>query len=394
MSIRIGLLWPQGGSRWVAGGLYYENLLTSLMLAGKRNEVVIVEPPGGSFSADCAVRFPEVKVVTYDPPAPPNRLAAKARRFIESRLAIPYKSLSKALREARIDVAFGDLDITRRTVVPWVAWIPDFQHLHYPEYFGADELRARDEGYAMLAQRASLVLLSSEHASGDLARFLPGHAQKARVAPFVSLFPEAMLQRDPRATVAKYRVPDPYVVVPNQWWVHKNHRTAIEAAAILRDRGTSVSWVMTGALADFRSADHVSTLLQRMAELGVQDRMLVLGVLPRAEQIDLVRAASMVVQPSLFEGWSTVVEDAKTLGQRLVVSDIEVHREQQPPAALFFSPTDPQDLADKIEAMLAGACERVPQDRAIDDSLERARAFGQRFYEICAEAAGTSSAAR
>ena len=59
MSLRIGLLWPQANSSWTAGGIYYENLLRSLTLAGKIGEAVVIEPAGGSFSSSAAKRFPE-----------------------------------------------------------------------------------------------------------------------------------------------------------------------------------------------------------------------------------------------------------------------------------------------------------------------------------------------
>jgi hypothetical protein len=56
-----------------------------------------------------------------------------------------------------------------------------------------------------------------------------------------------------------------------------------------------------------------------------------------------------VVQPSLFEGWSTVVEDARALGKRQFLSDIQVHVEQNPPNAVYFSPHSPEALARVIE---------------------------------------------
>jgi len=144
---------------------------------------------------------------------------------------------------------------------------------------------------------------------------------------------------------------------------------------------------MTGVLADYRDSSYVSRMLQLIAELGLEGHIKILGVLPRLEQLQLMRAADCIVQPSLFEGWSTLVEDARTLGQRLVVSDIGIHREQKPPSALFFDPASPEDLADKVHDMLLGARERVDEKIALAQSCERARVWGERFYSVCAEAA-------
>jgi hypothetical protein len=81
--------------------------------------------------------------------------------------------------------------------------------------------------------------------------------------------------------------------------------------------------------------------------------VIILGLVPRRAQIEMMRRSLAVVQPSLFEGWSTVVEDARVLGKPLLLSDIPVHREQNPPQAQFFPPDSVEKLAD----LLAGAWE-------------------------------------
>lgn len=56
-----------------------------------------------------------------------------------------------------------------------------------------------------------------------------------------------------------------------------------------------------------------------------------------------------VINPSLFEGWSTTVEEAKSLGVPLILSDLSIHREQTGGAASFFNPEDPTDIARVLE---------------------------------------------
>jgi len=42
-------------------------------------------------------------------------------------------------------------------------------------------------------------------------------------------------------------------------------------------------------------------------------------VLPRDTQLSVMRHADAILQPSLFEGWSTVIEDAISLQNQLYV---------------------------------------------------------------------------
>ncbi|MGO7565077.1 glycosyltransferase, partial [Rhizobium johnstonii] len=62
----------------------------------------------------------------------------------------------------------------------------------------------------------------------------------------------------------------------------------------------------------------------------------------------LATASMDLLNPSLFEGWSTTVEEALSWGVPLILSDLEVNREQAGEAAVFFDSHDAQALADAL----------------------------------------------
>ena len=66
-----------------------------------------------------------------------------------------------------------------------------------------------------------------------------------------------------------------------------------------------------------------------------------------------MKNARFIVQPSLCEGWGTVLEDAKVLDKSVLLSDIPVHREQKNEKCILFDPHRPEELADLI-VRLAG----------------------------------------
>ncbi len=107
-------------------------------------------------------------------------------------------------------------------------------------------------------------------------------------------------------------------------------------------------------------------------ELGVADRVRYLGQVPRDEQLALIKYADVVVQPSLFEGWSTLVEECKALDKFLIVSDLPVHREQIADNCWFFDPHDEEALRALLDRF---AVER-PGARPVDYLQHR-----QRFAE-------------
>jgi glycosyltransferase involved in cell wall biosynthesis len=86
-------------------------------------------------------------------------------------------------------------------------------------------------------------------------------------------------------------------------------------------------------------------LMRRVAELGIEEMFRPLGLVPYRDIMSLLRWSVAVINPSLFEGWSTTVEEAKSMGKTVILSDIPTHREQSPDRGKYFSPHSPAQLA-------------------------------------------------
>ena len=110
----------------------------------------------------------------------------------------------------------------------------------------------------------------------------------------------------------------------------------------------------------------------------------VLGVIPYKHVFSLIRFSQAVINPSLFEGWSTSVEESKAVGKTLILSDIPVHREQMPDG-IFFDPRNSCELADTIcELILKVKPLNLKKDftniRKLN--LENIEIFGNKYNEI------------
>ena len=62
-----------------------------------------------------------------------------------------------------------------------------------------------------------------------------------------------------------------------------------------------------------------------------------LGLVPLEDVYTLNANCLALINPSLFEGWSTTVEEAKSLGTKMILSNIKLHLEQAT-EAIFFNP--------------------------------------------------------
>jgi glycosyltransferase involved in cell wall biosynthesis len=197
--------------------------------------------------------------------------------------------------------------------------------------------------------------------------------------------------RQPEETARQYALPERFFLLANQFSHHKNHLVVFEAARILRARGVPVVVACTGSTYGFRGNDYLERVHAFLEQHSLSDAIRILDLIPRADQVALMRRAIAMLQPSRFEGWSTVVEDARTLGKPIVVSDIGVHREQSPPRAVFAPVDDAEAWADAMEVLWSA---RAPGPHA-DEEAEGACALaaaaletGRTFVSIMREAAG------
>lgn len=129
----------------------------------------------------------------------------------------------------------------------------------------------------------------------------------------------------------------------------------------------------------------------RVKQAKVDDQFHTIGVISYSEVLALMAGAAAVINPSFFEGWSTTVEEAKSMGKVVLLSDIPVHREQAPERGRYFSPDRPEDLAILMEEVLAAhdpAADRQFVVAAQEALPARLQKFALEYEDIVLEQLG------
>lgn len=270
-----------------------------------------------------------------------------------------------------------------------VSWIPDFQHRYLPEFFSGYECQLRENQFQKIAREAGLLIINSRAAEADFKKFYPESQVTTRVLS-ASPYPEdSWYSGDPEETRRKYGLPERFILCSNQFWVHKNHLTLFQAVSLLKKAGCPVHLVCTGPTDDYRFPGYFETLQSQIDALGIRENVSILGLIPREDQIQLLRRSLFVVQPSLFEGLSLVVQECRALGKAIILSDLDVHQEYR--YGTIFRRSDAQDLADKIRTLLA-SCQPGPdkaaEERARAGALAAVEARGREFCNIVLEYLG------
>jgi len=228
------------------------------------------------------------------------------------------------------------------------SWIPDFQHLYLPDYFSPFERCKRDQAFQRIAEQSRLVVFSSENAKKDFHHFFPDSKAITRVLSFHTNIDNQVYEKNSLEIQKKYNLPNEFLICSNQFWPHKNHDFLFKAWSLLNKKGKNIHLVCTGPTDDPQSPETYPKLQALINDLNLNDNIHILGIIPREDQLQLLRRSLAVIQPSLFEGWSSVVEESRALGKTIFLSDLPVHYEQNPKYAVFFDRYDVNDLVQKI----------------------------------------------
>lgn len=374
--IKLGLVFKYDES-WVAGSYYILNLINALKTLPEQEQPQII------LFSDLIEDQKKVDQLKY--PYLIHKVYIPQLSFLEklvnkfSRSIFKRNWIEKRMTDKDVDYVFlqrrsWETDLLSNSKK--IFWIPDCQELIMPALFFKRELDGRKHVYNEIITAKSKVLFSSKAALNDFKRFYPNANNHFFVVNFAVTHPK-FHHLPIHELIEKYNINKRYFIIPNQFWVHKNHQVVLDAALILKNRGIDFYLVFTGKENDFRAPEYTQQLKEFVQQNKLNTHISFLGFIPREEQLTLMKYSIAIIQPSLFEGWSTVVEDAKAMNHWIILSDIAVHQEQINNNVSFFDPKKGEELAKIMQAHIEK--EFLLQEINYQQNIEN---FGRGFQEI------------
>lgn len=346
---RIGIIF-NFNKIWLGGAYYVQNIMKSLdyLEDSEKPEIIIFYKKELSRFVE-NINYPYLKIV-------PWKFSSIYTGYFLSWVLRKNIFVNKIIKKFDLDGIYPlyEHPIKNKDVkkTKLVAWFPDLQHKFYPKYFNKINLFLREERVKMIVRNASILVVSSEDVANNFKKLykLPKRL-KIHVLPFVSMINNFSFDNFSELK-QKYNLPNNYFIVSNQFYEHKNHITVFKALSFLKDKGTDVHVVFTGKMEDYRNPIFIDKLKKEIDDNEISEMMSFLGVIPRDEQLCLMKNADAIIQPSLFEGWSTVIEDAKSLQVPVISSNIAVHKEQLKKNGIYFNPLDEEGLAEILSTFI------------------------------------------
>jgi glycosyltransferase involved in cell wall biosynthesis len=383
--VRIGIL-AKGFMDWGGGVDFLRIITTSLRVAAPEIELHILFPDRGSFTQFRNLRNWARAKFCGATVAHPLSFGAFEDIFADTgvvihRINLGSYAVATASRNLLLDALIPAINPQSIKGVPWVGYIADFQHRKLPQFFTDRECAKRDQAFSRMLNKADAVIVNAQDVARDIERYHPNSRARVFVMPFSPALPSDAPTEDPQNTARRYNINGPYLIICNQFWIHKDHDTAFKAFALIANRHPDLLLVCTGITSDYRFPHHFDKLIQRATQDGIAHRILALGLIPKYDQLSLIRGAIALIQPTLFEGGpgGGAVYDAVALGKRAIVSDIPVNTEIDEPTITYYKARDVDALAEAMESTLinSGISAIEPEaSELVRRGFERRRACG------------------
>jgi len=248
------------------------------------------------------------------------------------------------------------LSLGKKSRIKSFPWIPDFQYYHYPENFSLKNRIMKKLNIFFLGKHSNKIILSSKSARNDLKKISYKAYKNSVSNPFTfDLLKKNQIINSSKIK-KKYKLKNNFFYLPNQYFVHKNHIVVLKALKKLLNnkKNKDITIVSTGFNNDHRNPNYFKEIMLYIKKNKLNNNFIYLGVVPYKDMMSLIYNSVALINPSKFEGWSSSVEQAKSMGKKILLSDISVHKEQNPKRAEFFSQNNYEELAYKIKKIWFG----------------------------------------
>ena len=236
-----------------------------------------------------------------------------------------------------------------------VVTLYDLIPMKWPErYLPSDKLREKYTARQRLIREADLIIAISETTARDAQEVLGIPKEKFQVV-YVGvsdqfsppIAPPDVVLRQVQAALP--RIQNPYVFYTGAIDYRKNLEAAIIAFSLLPSQLRSrYQFVITCKA----TSGEVDALMNVATQRGVEDRVVVTGFVADDVLKLLYQGSTLVIYPSLYEGFGLPIVEAMRSGAPVITSDRASMREIVELPEARFDPEDPAAISRTLEAVL------------------------------------------
>lgn len=235
--------------------------------------------------------------------------------------------------------------------IPYITTVLDLQHRlqpWFPEVSSNGEWSTRENMYARVIPRASVIIAGTEAGKAEIVHFYRVPPERVKLIPHPTpSFALSASKDSGKKVLTKYHIPEGYLFYPAQFWPHKDHVGLLLAVDLLRERyALALPVVFVGS-----DKGNLQYVRRRVDELGLSTQVHFLGFVPREDLVGLYRNAFALTYLTFFGPENMPPLEAFALGCPVIASNVPGAQEQLGDAALLVNPTDEEQIALAIKSL-------------------------------------------
>ena len=299
--------------------------------------------------------------------------------------------LKKAIKKNHIEILLPVMGPLINFEIPWIGYLTDCQHKHYPEFFTEEGIKIRDKNINAMLSNCESIVVNSKDVKKDLEIYYKDKVKgvEINVLPFTPILNKENISKSFESKGLKnYGVQSKeYFIVSNQFWEHKDHETAFYALhkfIHLDSVNKKIKLVCTGSKDGQKTNLNYLRLIEIAKKLDIIDSVIITGHLEREEHLMLMGNSIGIIQPTLFEGGpgGGAVYDAIALGIPCIVSNISINQEIIGENIYFFEPKDRDELSSLMNYIYSKCYGRKSKEFLTTTSELKARELGDWLFKI------------
>ena len=345
--INLGFIINYRLDGWIGVTNYYLNLFKILTFYKSKYNVVILTDFNMTKKEEKKLKnFTIIKSKLFDRK---NKLL-KLLNLIKIIFFKKNKLIENFLEENKIRIISHTNYLGKNSIIPSIKWFPDFQELEFPENFSFRQKIARKLDIFLSSINSSLILLSSKSVRNNLKLINYKAYLKSKVVSHCTLL-NIKKFKTKNYLKKKYNInlDKSYIFIPNHHWKHKNHIIVYKCIKILRDKfKINLVIITSGSNHDYRFPEYSTYLKNFIDDNSLNKNIINLGLIDYDDVLSFMKYCKIFINPSLSEGWGNMIDHANYFKKPIFLSNISVHKEQNPSNAIFFNKNSAIDLSVKL----------------------------------------------
>ena len=339
--IRVGFIINFEKDQWVGGYNHFVNLFNFIKQSKTKNiEPVLITDNLKRIKKENS--FKGFKIISTNLVSNTNKYI----RLVNKILIIVFGKnflFDRFLKKNKITILSHSGFTGIQSEIKSYPWLPDFQELHFPKNFSLKKKILRKINILLSTKHSTKIIVSSKSVQKDLKKISYKSYKKSVVLNHTNNVVPLNKLKSLEYLKKKYSIERNFYLLPNHYWVHKNHIVVLKALKCIKKPNFQI--VSTGMCFDHRKPKHFLNLEAYIKENKLNNSYKILGIVSFLDLCSLMYHSLGVINPSKSEGWGNSADQATLLGNQAILSDIAVHKEQKKKNYIYFRSNDHIELS-------------------------------------------------